>query len=98
MGWPSQPARPRVTLMLLSMTDCCSRCTHGDALECACSKSMITRCQNRISDLLMDRINIREVPRVEYERLSRDRLGEPTADTRERVEAPRRESSSLRRG
>jgi magnesium chelatase family protein len=51
---------------------------------------MITRYQNRISGPLMDRIDLHaEVPRVEYEKLSSDRLGEPSANIRERVEAAR---------
>ena len=51
---------------------------------------MITRYQNRISGPLMDRIDLHaEVPRVEYEKLSSDRLGEPSANIRERVESAR---------
>jgi magnesium chelatase family protein len=51
---------------------------------------MVTRYQKRISGPLLDRIDIHsEVPRVEYERLSDDRLGEPSAAIRERVEAAR---------
>jgi magnesium chelatase family protein len=39
---------------------------------------------------LLDRIDIHiEVPRVEYEKLSDDRLGEPSQAIRERVEAAR---------
>src|SRR5512135_1243888 len=39
---------------------------------------------------LLDRIDIHiEVPRVEYEKLSDERLGEPSAAIRERVEAAR---------
>ena len=39
---------------------------------------------------LLDRIDIHiEVPRVEYEKLSDDHLGEPSAAIRERVEAAR---------
>ena len=38
----------------------------------------------------MDRIDLHaEVPRVAYEKLSSDRLGEPSANIRERVEAAR---------
>jgi len=47
---------------------------------------MVTRYQKRISGPLLDRIDIHiEVPRVDYEKLSSDRLGEPSAATRERV-------------
>ncbi len=48
------------------------------------------RYQNRISGPLLDRIDIHvEVPRVEYEKLSSDRMGEPSAKIRERVEQAR---------
>ena len=51
---------------------------------------MISRYQHRISGPLMDRIDIHvEVPRVDYEKLSDDRLGEPSAKIRERVERGR---------
>jgi magnesium chelatase family protein len=51
---------------------------------------MVTRYQKRISGPLLDRIDIHcEVPRVEYERLSDDRLGEPSASIRRRVETAR---------
>jgi predicted ATPase with chaperone activity len=44
----------------------------------------------RISGPLLDRIDIHiEVPRVEYEKLSDDRLGEPSAAIQARVEAAR---------
>ncbi len=48
------------------------------------------RYQNRISGPLLDRIDIHvEVPRVDYEELSSDRMGEPSAKIRERVERAR---------
>ena len=51
---------------------------------------MVSRYQKRISGPLLDRIDIHiEVPRVEYEKLSDDRLGEPSAAIRARVEAAR---------
>jgi magnesium chelatase family protein len=52
--------------------------------------SMVSRYQKRISGPLLDRIDIHiEVPRVEYEKLSDDRLGEPSTAIRARVEAAR---------
>ena len=64
---------------------------YGDPVkECTCSPVMVSRYQKRISGPLLDRIDIHiEVPRVEYEKLSDDRLGEPSAAIRERVEAAR---------
>ena len=51
---------------------------------------MVARYQKRISGPLLDRIDIHiEVPRVEYEKLSDDRLGEPSAAIRGRVAAAR---------
>ncbi|HJX69560.1 MAG TPA: ATP-binding protein [Dehalococcoidia bacterium] len=51
---------------------------YGDPVkECRCSSGEITRYHKRISGPLLDRIDIFvDVPRIEYERLSEDRLGE----------------------
>lgn len=64
---------------------------YGDPIKaCTCSSSTITRYQKRISGPLLDRIDINiEVPRVEYEKLSDNRFGEPSAAVRQRVEAAR---------
>jgi magnesium chelatase family protein len=64
---------------------------YGDPVrECSCSNSTITRYQKRISGPLLDRIDIHiEVPRVEYEKLSDDRLGEPSENIQNRVEKSR---------
>jgi len=64
---------------------------YGDPVqECTCSNAMVSRYQKRISGPLLDRIDIHiEVPRVEYEKLSDERLGEPSAAIRQRVEAAR---------
>jgi magnesium chelatase family protein len=64
---------------------------YGDPIkECTCSSSTVTRYQKRISGPLLDRFDIHiEVPRVEYEKLSDERLGEPSRDIQERVEAAR---------
>ena len=51
---------------------------------------MVTKYQKRISGPLLDRIDIHiEVPRVDYEKLSSDRLGETSAAIRARVQAAR---------
>ena len=64
---------------------------YGDAEhECTCSMTMVSRYQKRVSGPLMDRIDIHvEVPAVKYEKLTDDRLGEPSAVVRARVEAAR---------
>jgi magnesium chelatase family protein len=63
----------------------------GDPVrECRCAPSAIARYQKRISGPLLDRIDIHlDVPRVEYDKLSDKRLGEPSAAVRERVDAAR---------
>jgi len=52
----------------------------GDPLKpCTCSAGTVTKYQKRISGPLLDRIDIHiEVPRVEYDKLSDARLGEPS--------------------
>jgi magnesium chelatase family protein len=64
---------------------------HGDPVrECTCSMSTITRYQKRISGPLLDRIDIHiEVPRVDYDKLTAERLGEPSQAIQTRVEAAR---------
>jgi magnesium chelatase family protein len=50
----------------------------------------VTKYQKRISGPMLDRIDIHiEVPRVDYQKLSSDRLGESSANIRQRVEAVR---------
>ena len=73
---------------------------YGDPVkECTCSPVMVSRYQKRISGPLLDRIDIHiEVPRVEYEKLSDDRLGEPSAAIRERVETARERQRSRLEG
>jgi magnesium chelatase family protein len=64
---------------------------YGDPVKpCTCSSSTITKYHKRISGPLLDRIDIHiEVPRVEYDKLSDKRLGEPSEFVRARVEAAR---------
>jgi hypothetical protein len=50
----------------------------------------VTKHQKRISGPLLDRIDIHiEVPRVDYEKLSADRVGETSESIRARVQAAR---------
>ncbi|MFZ5858006.1 MAG: ATP-binding protein [Chloroflexota bacterium] len=76
------------------MTDCVYPCPCGyfqDAQKpCTCAPAVVTKYQKRISGPLLDRIDIHiEVPRVDYEKLSKDRLGESSASIRQRVETAR---------
>jgi magnesium chelatase family protein len=77
--------------MLVAAMNPCPCGYFGDPIkECTCSMAMITRYQKRISGPLLDRIDIHvEVPRVEYEKLTDERLGEPSAAIRARIEAAR---------
>ena len=52
---------------------------YSDSLKrCTCAPAIVTKYQKRISGSLLDRIDIHiEVPRVDYEKLSGDRVGRP---------------------
>jgi len=57
---------------------------------CTCSSATVTKYQKRISGPLLDRIDIHiTVPRVDYDKLSERRTGEPSKTVRERVEVAR---------
>ena len=57
---------------------------------CGCAPAVVTKYQKRISGPLLDRIDIHiEVPRVDYEKLSGDRMGETLESIRARVQAAR---------
>ena len=64
---------------------------YGDPQRpCTCSQSAITTYQKRISGPLLDRIDMHvSVPRVDYDKLSDQRYGEPSAVIQTRVEAAR---------
>lgn len=77
--------------MLIAAKNPCPCGFYSDPVrECTCTMATITRYQKRISGPLLDRIDIHiEVPRVEYDKLTSKREGEPSARIRERVEAGR---------
>ena len=57
---------------------------------CGCTPAVVTKYQKRISGPLLDRIDIHiAVPRVEYEKLAGDRMGETSESIRRRVQAAR---------
>jgi magnesium chelatase family protein len=64
---------------------------YGDSLKpCTCAPAVVTKYQKRISGPILDRIDIHvEAPRVDYEKLSGDRLSESSASIRARVQAAR---------
>ncbi len=63
----------------------------GDASKpCTCAPGTVTKYQHRISGPLLDRIDIHlDVPRVDYEKLSDMKLGEPSSMIAVRVEKAR---------
>jgi magnesium chelatase family protein len=64
---------------------------YGDPVKpCTCSNTVVTKYQKRLSGPLLDRIDIHiEVPRVDFEKLSGERTGDPSAVIRARVETAR---------
>lgn len=64
---------------------------YGDSSKpCTCAPSTVTKYQHRISGPLLDRIDIHvDVPRVDYEKLTDLRLGEPSSTIALRVENAR---------
>ena len=77
--------------MLVAAMNPCPCGYYGDPTHnCTCSEFSIQRYQKRISGPLLDRIDIQiNVPRVDYEKLSANSVGESSASIRERVEAAR---------
>jgi len=69
------------------MSDCVYPCPcgfYGDTQKpCTCAQAMVTKYQKRISGPLLDRIDIQiEVPRIDYEKISGDRMGETSESIR----------------
>lgn len=81
---------PANFLLLAAMNPCpCGYYGHPTK-ECTCAPAQIMRYQKKISGPLLDRIDIHiTVPPVEFEKLSGDRLGEPSATIQARVEKAR---------
>ena len=64
---------------------------YGDLQKtCSCSMTNILKYQKRISGPILDRIDLHiSVPRVEYSKLSSDRVGESSATIKQRVQKAR---------
>src|SRR5258706_9862070 len=76
------------------MFDCVYPCPcgfYGDSQKaCTCAQDAVTKYQKCISGPMLDRIDIHiEVPRVDYEKLSGDRMGETSEAIRKHVQAAR---------
>jgi magnesium chelatase family protein len=81
---------PANFMLIAAMNPCPCGYFNDPVKECTCSLSMVSRYQKRISGPLLDRIDIHiEVPRVEYDKLTEDRLGEESENIRARVEKAR---------
>ncbi len=77
--------------MLVGAMNPCPCGYYGDPVkQCTCSATEIARYQKRISGPLLDRIDVFiEVPRIEYEKLTDERLGESSASIRARIDDAR---------
>jgi len=77
--------------MLVGAMNPCPCGYYGDPFkQCTCSLSMVSRYQQRVSGPFLDRVDIFvEVPRIDYEKLADDRLGEPSEKVQARVTAAR---------
>jgi magnesium chelatase family protein len=90
-------ARARETLtfparfMLVGARNPCPCGYYGDATRpCSCAEATVTRYQKRLSGPILDRIDMHlTIPRVDFEKLTGDALGEPSAAVRERVTSAR---------
>ncbi|MBI4301294.1 MAG: YifB family Mg chelatase-like AAA ATPase [Chloroflexi bacterium] len=77
--------------MLVAAMNPCPCGFYGDPTkECTCTPTLVSRYQKRINGPLLDRIDMFvEVPRVDYEKLADNRLGENSEAIRTRVETAR---------
>jgi magnesium chelatase family protein len=77
--------------MLVGAMNPCPCGYFGDPYRpCTCPPSLVSRYQRRISGPFIDRVDIFvEVPHIEYEKLTDNRLGEKSEKVRARVEAAR---------
>ena len=78
--------------MLVASMNPCPCGYYGDTQRaCTCSNAAVLNYQKRISGPLLDRIDIHvQVPRVDYDKLTDDTRGEPSAAVRARVQAARK--------
>ena len=77
--------------MLVGAMNPCPCGYYGDPFrQCTCSPSLVSRYQKRISGPFIDRVDIFvEVPHIDYDKLTDDRLGEKSDKVQARVEAAR---------
>nr|WP_302104963.1 ATP-binding protein [Polycladomyces sp. WAk] len=82
---------PAEFMLICSMNPCpCGFFGYEEDRTCTCTPQQIRRYRSKISGPLLDRIDIHvEVPRVDYQTLSAEELGESSEAIRERVERAR---------
>jgi magnesium chelatase family protein len=73
--------------MLVGAMNPCPCGYYGDPFkQCTCSPGLVSRYQKRISGPFIDRVDIFvEVPHIDYEKLSDDRLGEKSEKVQQRI-------------
>lgn len=78
-------------IILVVSTNPCPCGYRGDSLRaCTCTEQQVRKYQQRISGPMLDRFDIQlDVQRVDYDKLTDERRGEPSAAIQARVEAAR---------
>jgi magnesium chelatase family protein len=90
---------PASFMLVAAQNPCLCGFANDPERACTCSPASVARYQKRISGPLLDRIDIHvEAPRVQYEKLSSERLGEPSSVIRERIIAARQLQTDRFRG
>jgi magnesium chelatase family protein len=86
--------------MLVGAMNPCPCGYFGDPFkQCKCAPGVVARYQKRISGPFLDRVDIFvDVPRIDYEKLSDDRLGEKSEKVRVRVTATRKRQQERFKG
>lgn len=81
---------PAQFILIASQNPCPCGFSTDPEKECVCSAAAIERYMKKISGPLLDRIDLHvEVPRVEFEKLSKTTLAESSKDIQQRVEKAR---------
>lgn len=86
--------------MLVGAMNPCPCGYYGDPFkQCTCTPSIVSKYQKRISGPFLDRVDIFvEVPRIDYEKLADDRLGEKSEKVQARVTNSRKRQQERFKG
>jgi magnesium chelatase family protein len=81
---------PAQFMLVAAMNPCpCGHSTDPQK-QCVCSPAQISKYKRRLSGPLMDRIDLHiEVPAIKYDKLATEKVGEESAQVRERIQAAR---------